>query len=153
MSSVLIVFLVLHIIFGTGGIVLMTAYLLLISKKNIEIKWLKVSSILAFLAFLASWIFGGFYYTSYYGKAVKPVILKGHFAWVHEILMETKEHVFLFIPFLSLVIVAVTLAASGDLISDSKVKKALASLAFVVVGIALFILILGIFVSGAVGKT
>ena len=150
MSSVLIVFLVLHIIFGTGGIVLMTAYLLLISKKNIEIKWLKVSSILAFLAFLASWIFGGFYYTSYYGKAVKPVILKGHFAWVHEILMETKEHVFLFLPFLSLVIFIVTFFASKDLFSDDKVRKALTACGFVAVSIALFMLVLGIFISGAV---
>lgn len=153
MSPVLIVFFVLHIIFGTGGIILITAYLLLISRKNIEIKWLKVSSIFGLLAFLTSWIFGGFYYTSYYGKAVKPLILKGQFAWVHEILMETKEHVFLFLPFLSLVIFIVTFFASKDLFSDDKVRKALTACGFVVVGIALFILVAGIFISGAVGKT
>ena len=153
MSSILVVFLVLHVFFGTAGIILIAAYLFLISGKHLDIKRLKINSILAFLAFLASWIFGGLYYTLYYGKAVKPVILKGQFAWVHEILMETKEHVFLFIPFLSLVIVAVTLAASDDLILESKVKRALAACGFVVVGIGLFILILGIFVSGAVGKT
>lgn len=151
MSPVLVVYLTLHIFFGTAGIILTGAYLFLVSGKYLDIKGLRVNSVLAFLAFLASWISGGLYYTSYYGKAVRPVILKGNFAWIHEILMETKEHVFLFIPFLSLVIVAVTLV-SCDLVSDSKVKKALSGLGFVVVSIALFVLILGIFVSGAVGR-
>ena len=150
MSSILVVFLVLHVFFGTAGIILIAAYLFLISGKHLDIKRLKINSILAFLAFLASWIFGGLYYTLYYGKAVKPVILKGQFAWVHEILMETKEHVFLFLPFLSLVIFIVTFFASKDLFSDDKVRKALTACGFVAVSIALFMLVLGIFISGAV---
>ena len=153
MSNTLIFYLVLHILLGTGGIIFLTAYLLSVFKKEPEFKFLKLESFLAFIAFVGSWIFGGLYYTSYYGKAVKPVILKGQFAWVHEILMETKEHVFLFLPFLSLVIFIVTFFASKDLFSDDKVRKALAACGFVAVSIALFILILGIFISGAVGKT
>ena len=95
MTSTLIFFLVAHVFLGTAGIIFLTAYLLSIFKKEIDFKWLKINSFLALLSFAGSWILGGYYYTSYYGKSVKPVILKGGYSWVHAVLMETKENVFL----------------------------------------------------------
>jgi len=43
-----------------------------------------------------AWILGGFWYVNYY-YADKAVILKGPWPWAHDLLMETKEHLF-FIP-------------------------------------------------------
>lgn len=51
---------------------------------------------------LASWAAGGYYYVVHYGPAVKPVIKEGPTPWAHSIFMETKEHVFLLLPFVAL---------------------------------------------------
>src|SRR3989344_6768256 len=55
-------------------------------------------------AFIASWIAGGYYYVVHYGTLVKPVIKAGVAQWVHNIIMETKEHIFLFVIPLSLTV-------------------------------------------------
>lgn len=65
-------------------------------------------------AFIASWIAGGYYYVVYYGTIVKPVIKSGVAPWVHNIVMETKEHIFLFIIPLSLTILFTTLLGKED---------------------------------------
>src|SRR3989344_7956585 len=152
MNEVNIFFLVAHIFLGTLGIIFLTAYLLSIFKKEADFKWLKINSFLALLSFLASWITGGYYYTSYYGKSVKPVILKGEFSWVHSVLMETKEHVFLFLPFLAFTIFAITYFAYSDIAKDKKLTLSVAGLCFTTVSAALAIMLFGIVVSGAVGK-
>jgi len=152
MNEVNIFFLVAHIFLGTLGIIFLTAYLLSIFKKETDFKWLKINSFLALLSFIASWITGGYYYTSYYGKSVKPVILKGEFSWVHSILMETKEHVFLFLPFLVVALFAVTYFGNLDLKKDKKLALATAGLCFTTVSAALAIMLFGIVISGAVGK-
>src|SRR3989338_146521 len=152
MNNTLIFFLVSHIFLGTLGIIFLIAYLLSIFKKEAELKWLKINSFLALLSFIASWITGCYYYTSYYGKSVKPVILKGEFSWVHSILMETKEHVFLFLPFLTLALFAVTYFAYSDFAKDKKLALSVAGLCFTIVSIALAIMLSGIVISGAVGN-
>ena len=152
MNEVNIFYLVAYIFLGTLGIIFLTAYLLSIFKKEADFKWLKINSFLALLSFIASWITGGYYYTSYYGKLVKPVILKGEFSWVHSVLMEAKEHVFLFLPFLTLVLFAVTYFAHQDLKKDKKLVLATAGLCFTTVSVALAIMLSGIAISGAVGK-
>ncbi len=64
---------------------------------NPRIKRLRIPGILGLISFILSWIFGGFYYVTYYGSLVKPIIKSGLAPWAHNIAMETKEHVFLFI--------------------------------------------------------
>ena len=49
------------------------------------------------VGFILSWLIGGYYYVKFYGTLVKPVILKGLAPWAHAVVMETKEHVFLFL--------------------------------------------------------
>ena len=152
MTNTLLSFLVLHIILGTCGIIFLTTYLLSLFKKEIGVKWLKINSFLALLSFLGSWISGGYYYASYYGKSVKPIILKGGYSWMHTVLMETKEHVFLFLPFLAFAIFAITYFAHSDIARDKKLTLSVAGLCFSTVSIALAIMLFGIAVSGAVGK-
>ncbi|MBI2096914.1 MAG: hypothetical protein HYT40_02040, partial [Candidatus Sungbacteria bacterium] len=56
-----------------------------------------VTAAVGVLAFIASWLAGGYYYVVYYGTLVKPVIKSGAASWAHNIIMETKEHIFLFV--------------------------------------------------------
>lgn len=77
----------------------------LLNPSEERIKRAKKIALLGALLFLLSWIAGGYYYVEFYGDQVKPLIKEGPFPWAHAIVMETKEHVFLFLPFLSLSIV------------------------------------------------
>jgi len=152
MSDTLIFYLVLHIILGSAGIIFLTAYLLSLSKKEPDSKSLKSSSFLAVLSFIGSWIFGGLYYTSYYGKVVKPIILKGQYSWVHTILMETKEHLFLFLPFLTIALFVITALGKKGLEKNENLKKSVLRFAFIIVGLGITAALAGYMISGAVTK-
>ena len=66
-------------------------------------------------AFVASWIAGGYYYVIYYGTLVKPVIKSGLAPWAHNIIMETKEHIFLFVIPLAMTVLCITLLEKDDM--------------------------------------
>lgn len=150
MSYLLISVLIAHIFLGTLGIVFLTGYLLYFFRED---NWgfLKRMSFAAFISFVLSWIVGGYYYVTYYGHAVKPIILRGEFAWAHKVLMETKEHIFLFLPFLSFALFIATYFGK-NMKDDKKTSYAYITLCFTTVSIALLVTIAGMVISGAVGK-
>ena len=150
MSYFLISLLVAHIFLGTLGIVFLTGYLLYFFRED-NSGFLKRMSFFAFVSFVLSWITGGYYYVTYYGKTVKPVILKGEFAWVHKVLMETKEHIFLFLPFLAFALFIATYFGK-NIKDDKKLSYAFLGLFLTMVSIALLVTIMGMVISGAVGK-
>lgn len=65
----------------------------------------RIVSLSGLVLLVLSWIVGGYYYVTTYGPVVKPVILGSSFSWAHEVVMEGKEHVFLFIPLMAAVVV------------------------------------------------
>lgn len=67
------------------------------ARKNSETKSFRLPSFIGLSSFILSWIFGGYYYVTFYGSQVKPIIKAGLAPWVHNVMMETKEHIFLFI--------------------------------------------------------
>ncbi|MBS3176911.1 hypothetical protein J4457_06780 [Candidatus Woesearchaeota archaeon] len=71
-----------------------------------RMKRAKIVATLGFIFLLLSWIAGGYYYLNYYGPQVKPIIKEGPAPWAHEVVMEAKEHIFLFLPFLALLAAA-----------------------------------------------
>lgn len=152
MSGFLATILVLHIFAGLFGMIFLTAYLLSFSKKDADFARLSRFSFSALISFLASWILGGYYYLTYYGKVSKPIILRGNFAWVHKILMESKEHLFLFLPFLALSVFLITFFSGKQLAKDNKLKMAVGFLVFLAQSLGLAITIFGMVVSGAVAK-
>jgi hypothetical protein len=82
----------------------------------------RVAMIGATLLFL-SWIAGGYYYLGHYQADVKGLIKGGPDPWAHTVITETKEHVFMFLPFLA-VLVWGTLAKFGlDLQKNKKVLR------------------------------
>ncbi len=148
--------LIAHVILGIAGVSAAYAVWLHGIKKIPPVKFLKISSGIAFFSFIFSWIAGAYYYVAYYGAAVKPVIKAGSSPWGHNFFMEMKEHVFLLLPFLSLV-VFITLLVFGEQLGkeDSSValaplKRALSFLSGVVVILGILIAISGIGISGAI---
>ena len=59
----------------------------------VRLRWAALS--VAVFVCLA-WVAGGYWYTHFYGQD-KALILKGPMPWAHNLVMETKEHLF-FIP-------------------------------------------------------
>ena len=68
-----------------------------------------ITAAVGVVSFIASWIPGGYYYVVYYGAIVKPVIKSGLAPWAHNIIMETKENIFLFIIPLAMTMLFITL--------------------------------------------
>lgn len=138
-----------HVIIGLLGITFFVVVLLGLLKIHWQMRQLRIFSLLGLLSFLASWIMGGYYYVMYYGSAVKPIIKTGDYAWAHGIVMETKEHVFLFLPFLAAV-VFLTLWFAGEAAVEARLRKPLIALTLLIVVFGVFMAAAGTIISGAV---
>ena len=93
------------------------------SKKSVQRA--KIAALLGTLFMFASWIVGGYSYVNIYGITVKPIIKGGPMPWAHSIFMEVKEHVFLFLPFLSLIVFCLIKRYEKELISQKNARKAI----------------------------
>lgn len=71
---------------------------------------------------LLSWIVGGRYYLTEYAMMVKPVIKSGPTPWAHSVIMEVKEHIFLFLPFIALFVVAAISDLRRSAMDDKKAR-------------------------------
>ena len=104
MNSFLIFTLVAHIILGLIAIAALYAVWMGLLKKRLAARFLAWSAWISAISFFLSWLSGGYYYVVHYGKAVKPLIKAGPYPWAHTVVMEAKEHIFLFLPFCALVV-------------------------------------------------
>lgn len=147
--SLITLTLIAHVIIGLVGVIASYAVLMGLLKRNVSLSFVKNSALIAFVSYVASWILGGYYYVLYYGGNVKPIIKGGDYPWAHAIFMEAKEHIFLFLPFLSLSLF-LAIVASGDLnLNNKPIKKVLAVLAGVIAVLGIFIALSGVVISGA----
>ena len=73
------------------------------------------TALVGVVAFIVSWLAGGYYYVVYYGTLVRPVIKSSTAPWVHNIIMETKEHIFLFIVPLAMTVLFITLLSEEEM--------------------------------------
>jgi hypothetical protein len=149
MTQALQIFLSIHVLIGMTGIIASYATLIWLFKRNIPVKLLKLSSLIAFIAYIISWIMGGYYYVIYYGGSVKPIIKEGPTPWVHSIIMEVKEHIFLFLPLLSFVALLVIWLRGRTLQENKPLRDALAFVALITLIIAVSMALGGIVISGA----
>ena len=99
-------------------------------------KSMVITAIIGTISFVVSWIAGGYYYVVYYGTLVKPVIKSGVAPWVHNIVMETKEHIFLFIIPLPMTVLFITFLNKDEMDRLNLRRIALLlSLAIAVIGL------------------
>lgn len=153
MSAFLSIFLIIHVISGVISVFLFGGVALTSLKQKPSLKILKWFSLLGFLALMISWtISGGYYYVTYYGKAVKPIIQAGATPWIHSVIMETKEHIFLFLPFLALLATLIFWFYGESLAEKPKLKSAVAAVSFLVVIIGIAVALAGISISGTASK-
>lgn len=109
---------------------------------------MKLAAFIGTLGFLASWIVGGYYYVVHYGTLVKPVILAGAAPWAHTIMMETKEHIFLFLVPMAFTALILSFV-SRDEIEVLGLKKGFAILVLTIALIGLAIGAMGYMISAS----
>jgi len=103
----------------------------------------KIASLSGTILIFAHWLVSGIYYVAYYGPEVKPTIKAGAWPWAHAIFMESKEHIFLFLPFLAILLLFLVWKYGDKL----KEERGLRFSIFAVGGVALLVFVLMI-VSG-----
>ena len=138
----------LHLGFAIIGI---DAFLLLFGKfKNSDSPRQNkiITASIGVAAFIASWLSGGYYYVIYYGTLVKPIIKSGLAPWAHNIVMETKEHIFLLIFPLAITVLSITLLDKKEL-EQFKLRRPALWLSGAVAGLGLLIGALGFIISAA----
>ncbi|MAF59480.1 hypothetical protein CL631_01375 [bacterium] len=143
--------LITHVVVGIIGVSASYALLMAILKKKPSLWFMKLSALIAFLSYLVSWGSGGYYYVLRYGAEVKPVIKAGDYPWAHGIFMESKEHIFLFIPVLIFTTLFILWTHGHDVLANKDLKRALAFLVFIIFLLALFVTLSGIIVSDSAG--
>ncbi len=109
------------------------------------------SYIAAFFNIVGCWIVSGYYYLTVYTTQLRPIIVEGPYPWIHRVVMETKEHVFLFLPALSitLMLMLVWLGIDETLINDSKARKAIIAVAILALVMILINFVFGTLISFA----
>lgn len=111
----------------------------------------KIASYLAsFFLVAGCWIAGGYNYRTAYGAQVRPVILAGLTPWAHLIVMEAKEHIFIFLPIIALALSLTLATLDGEvLLKNPKSRHALAIVAYLALFIILITFLMGAIISNA----
>ena len=133
------------------GILSIFAFLLvfveLLSSTEKTIRRIKIFATLGTILIFISWLIGGYYYVTYYGIDVKLAIKKGPTPWIHNIIMETKEHIFLFLPFLAILVTGMIFRFNTDLLKNHKAKSSVLMLCALIILIGLAIAGMGYLIS------
>jgi len=99
------------------------------------------------------WIVGGYNYLTVYGSQVKPVILAGPHPWAHEVVMEAKEHIFVFLPIIAFALSITLFVLDRDaFLDDVKFRRALTITACLALFMVLLMFLMGAIISNA-GKS
>jgi len=108
----------------------------------------KAAAFVGALSFIGSWIAGGYYYVTFYGPLVRPVIKAGLAPWAHNIMMETKEHIFLFIIPLAVTTLLAVLLKEEEF-ESLNIRKVVMLLAAFIAALGLVIGAMGFMISAA----
>lgn len=148
MTTTLATFLVIHVLAGVIGIGMHNVVLMHLLKRTPNYMFVSRLAWSAVVMFILSWASSAYYYVTYYGASVKPRILAGTTPAAHTFFMETKEHIFLVLPFLaiSIALSATYLRANGD--DELRKRTAFLTLVAFVIGVA--VAASGILVSGSI---
>ena len=134
-----------------GLVAVMSAYALWMGvlRPRMNVGLLRGLSLSAAVSFILSWISGGYYYVVHYGSAVKPIVKESAYPWAHGIVMESKEHIFLLLPILSIALAAFLFLSSEEEIAASRKGIALLSGFAALSGVA--VTLAGIIISAMAG--
>ena len=101
----------------------------LLNPTEARVRRAKIAAVIGVVCLFAAWLAGGFYYVEVYGPHIKPAIKASDAKWVHSIVMEVKEHVFLFLPVLAMLTAALLHRYDTELIRNKDARLTIVLLA------------------------
>jgi len=108
------------------------------------------SYLAAFLITAGCWIAGGYNYLTVYSSKVKAVILAGPHPWAHEVVMEAKEHIFIFLPIIAFALsITLSILDKDAFMDDAKFRRALTMTACLALFMVLLMFLMGAIISNA----
>lgn len=148
MTPILTTALIIHVIGGVVAIGMHNVVLMHLLKKAPNYVFVSRIAWSAAALFFLSWATSAYYYVTYYGTVVKPRILAGAMPAAHTFFMETKEHIFLVLPFVAISIALCTSYLRSN--PDDRLKKSTAFLTLLALVIGVATAASGILVSGSI---
>jgi len=122
------------------------------NRSDAGLRRVKIFSTMGTISAIGAWFAGGYYYLKHYGPVVKPALIAeaSHYKWAHNFIIESKEHIFLFIPLLAVAafLLYFKLESWKDL--DEATSKKAAYLSLLIFLMAFLMAALGSLVSGSV---
>jgi len=151
--DIFLLLLIIHIGLGEfTGLCFLCVAIETFNRKEEGLKRAKIFSTLGAISGVCAWFAGGYYYLKHYGPVVKPVLIAeaSHYKWAHNLLIESKEHIFLFIPLLavSAFLIYYKLESWKDI--DEATSKKAAYLSLLVFLMAFLMAAFGSLISGSV---
>lgn len=148
MTPILAITLITHVLSGVLGVGMHNTVLMHLLKKVPNYIFISHLAWSAVGLYFLSWATAAYYYVMHYSVAVKPRILAGDIPAAHTFFMETKEHIFLMLPF-----VAISIAFSVMYLRenpDDSLRKSTAFLTSAALLIGVVVVASGILVSGSI---
>lgn len=130
-----------------GALLFLWVFVELLNPTEKRIKRAQLVALLGVIFIFLSWITGGYYYVEFYGSLVKPIIKEGPTPWAHSVVTETKEHVFLFLPFLSILAYGLIGKLKTKIAKDRKLRVSILTLVGLIVLVALSMAAMGYVIS------
>ncbi len=148
-----IILVIIHIGLGEfAGLCFLWVSVETFNRKDRGLSRAKIASTLGAISAVSSWIAGGYYYVVHYGKMVKPVLIAetSNLKWAHKVVIEAKEHIFLFIPVLAVAAFLIFLKLKSWEDLDEATSKKVAYLTLMIFLMVFLMAAMGSLVSGSV---
>lgn len=136
-----------------GALASLWVFVELLNMSEVSLRRARIAALIAVIFFIGSWVVGGYNYLTDYATAVKPLIKSGPLPWAHLVITETKEHVFLFLPFLAIIEWSLLAKYKKELLSDQNFKKVALYISFLTVLLALSMVGMGVLISSGFRAT
>lgn len=130
-----------------GALAFLWVFIEMLNPSERRLQRARIAASLGVLFLLGAWIAGGYYYVNDYGSLVKPVIKAGPLPWVHGVITETKEHLFLFIPFLAVFVWGLLRRFKDEFIQNKNLRISVLLVSILVVLLAFAMAGMGVLIS------
>lgn len=138
----------LHAVLGElGALAFLWVFVELLNPSESRLQRARVAAFLGVIFLIGSWFFGGFHYLTEYAAVVKPIIKSGPIPWAHSVITETKEHVFLFLPFLAIFELGLLRRYKDEFMQNTNFKIAALLVALLIVLLAFAMAGMGFIIS------
>ena len=137
-----------HAVLGeAGALAFLWVLIELLNPSESRLRRARIAALLGTVLLIGAWMVGGFYYVTEYGALVKPLIKSGPLPWAHDVITETKEHVFLFLPFLGVLVWGLLQRYGNELMQNRRARIAVVLLSGLIVLMAFAIAGMGFMIT------